>query len=759
MDYPDYKYFDTAVGGWQNRNQVSDKLTNYIGKMDTGRTYFRFGRDYLEHFQANNSVTGFRGKCYADFIPIDIDLKDDINGALDITKNFLHWLEAEFQVSPDQIPVWFSGAKGTHLALPILLFGDIEPSEDLPERFHHIVDSFGDWGFDLTIYDKNRLLRLENTINSKTGLYKIRIMDPFSISEKKLLKLAKKVGEETTADELSDVFENDSLINIFNSFTPIKKAEEGKKESDVDLRALLKTGVTEGSRNKTAFDIARHLKYIGNDREITHEILCNWNQKNNPPLIKKELKSVIKSAFSKDCKKKKEEKKNHVISKVYKEVILETCYDPDRKSPYFFAKYEKGKVDLIDVYDHNGELIYPMDDPSGIVPNKALYLPTQPVNYGNEAELVDEIKAFIHKYVAVSPTYESLAAYYVLFTWVFDRFNVLPYLRIKGDTGTGKSTFLYTIGPITYKPTIVSGALTPAPVFRLIEMIKGTLIIDEADFDRSDTKNEIVKILNCGFQNESHVIRCNTADKSHDIMFFDVFGPKIIGTREEWRDRALENRCLTEDMNGRYRVDIKQKVRDEFEKEAEQIRNKLLMFRFRNYHQTKWDGSLWNHQFEPRLNQVCVPIMSIIKDSSFHSDMKDLMERYNQNIIKDRQSGLTGIVVEVIVEEYYKFFKRNKKYKPNQGISISKIAKIVNEEKANILDPGLKVTPQLVGNIIKKYLNLRSEKTRDGMILPYHLITSRIDYICERFGLKYTEGKKAKKKKTKQKSKTKKGGK
>jgi hypothetical protein len=65
-------------------------------------------------------------------------------------------------------------------------------------------------------------------------------------------------------------------------------------------------------------------------------------------------------------------------------------------------------------------------------------------------------------------------------------------------------------------------------------------------------------------------------------MSFYVYGPKIITTRELFKDPALESRCLSSFARGTngefpmYRIEI-------FAAEALKIRNKLLMWRFRNY--------------------------------------------------------------------------------------------------------------------------------------------------------------------------------
>lgn len=69
----------------------------------------------------------------------------------------------------------------------------------------------------------------------------------------------------------------------------------------------------------------------------------------------------------------------------------------------------------------------------------------------------------------VSPLFESIASYYVLLSWVYDSFNELPYLRLRGDPGSGKRRFLLTAGLLCYKRIFASGASTVSPLFRIID--------------------------------------------------------------------------------------------------------------------------------------------------------------------------------------------------------------------------------------------------------------------------------------------------
>src|SRR5208282_3153868 len=103
--------------------------------------------------------------------------------------------------------------------------------------------------------------------------------------------------------------------------------------------------------------------------------------------------------------------------------------------------------------------------------------------------------------------FEGIATYYVLLTWLYDAFNELPYLRLRGDFGTGKTRALLVVGSLCYKPFFASGASTVSPLFHILDAFRGTLILDEADFRFSDEKAEIVKILNNGNMRGMAVLR------------------------------------------------------------------------------------------------------------------------------------------------------------------------------------------------------------------------------------------------------------
>ena len=289
----------------------------------------------------------------------------------------------------------------------------------------------------------------------------------------------------------------------------------------------------------------------------------------------------------------------------------------------------------------------------GII-EKSITLPTGVEDYGDIKRLINEVDAFIRKYVDFNdPSYYTIATYYVLFSWVYDRFWDLCYLRLRGNKGSGKSRALSIIGRICYRPTDIAGAVTSAALYRIVDMSKGTVLIDEADKGSSEYWNDIVKVLNLGTIRGGTVIRCRTDDPSK-FEAFDVFSPKIIAMRGVFDDDALESRLVnilmfeSKKMPAHidwYRV----------QKEQESLRNKLLMFRFEKWHkidlkQCQEYEKLIPQTVEPRVRQVLVPLLSIIEDRNELDEMIEFTIKYAEELKEQRSESIEGQVAQAIAD-------------------------------------------------------------------------------------------------------------
>jgi len=419
----------------------------------------------------------------------------------------------------------------------------------------------------------------------------------------------------------------------------------------------------------------------------------------------------------------------HTLSAVLPdERIVEMVYDPASKETKFAVfrveevTYEKS-ITLNDM-----TTLFPYSPKNNLIKNEVVLFPSKTEEYGSEVELIKDIREFIHSYVDLTPLFENISCYYVLFSWIYDDFNELPYLRVIGDTGSGKTRFLLTVGSLCYKPIFASGASTVSPIFRILDIFHGTLIIDEGDFRMSDEKAEIVKILNNGNAKGFPVLRSETVKgKEFNPKGYNVFGPKLVATRGYFQDNALESRCITEEMGQRrLREDIPINLTDEHKEKALQLRNKLLMFRFRNLGKKKVDPSLIDRTIEPRLNQVFVPLLSVIEDKKAKIELKSIAREYHKQIISDRGMEMEAQVLEVI----------QKLFGMREEPTIKEITSHFVEHHGN--DYEKRITPKWIGSIIRRKLKIKTEKRREGFVIP-QLEIEKLERLYEKYGIFETD--------------------
>lgn len=407
--------------------------------------------------------------------------------------------------------------------------------------------------------------------------------------------------------------------------------------------------------------------------------------------------------------------------------LAEMVYDPV-EGHTSFAVWRENSV----TYDERlvlseTRILRPYAPDNSLIRNEIVLFPSAAEPYESEETLAAEVQAFIHRYVDLTPLFEQLSAYYVLFSWLYDSFNELPYLRAKGDTGSGKTRYLLTVGSLCYKPTFASGASTVSPLFRILDLFRGTLVIDESDFRFSDEKAEVVKILNNGNARGFPVLRSEVVGLQREFSprAYQVYGPKLVATRGAFQDRALESRCLTEELgNRRLRPGIPINLPPAFKAEALALRNKLLWFRLANYGEAAVDPALVDDAIEPRLNQVFVPLLSMINDAGVRQSLRHVLHEYQRQLVADRGLEVEALVVEAIREV--------QEGSGGADLGIRDITSRFIEHHAEEMDR--KVTPKWVGGIIRRRLGLRTLRRRDGHVIPASE-ASRLEQLYEKYGL------------------------
>lgn len=361
-------------------------------------------------------------------------------------------------------------------------------------------------------------------------------------------------------------------------------------------------------------------------------------------------------------------------------------------------------------------------------------------------ELVEEVRKTFHRYVDVDPFFERLASYYVVFTWLYDCFNVVPYIRFRGDYGTGKSRALTVMGALCFRPMRASGAATVSPIFRMLDQWRGTLLLEEADYAASDFTQDIVKILNTGYdRDQAVVLRSGDKMSGFEPEAFIVFGPKLVAMRGEYKDRALISRFLTKDMGGATtRADIPIELPKEFKlEEAPRLRGLLLRYRLENWKPyVTLNYEALDLSIEPRLNQIVLSLYSLVDDAGLLEELKSFVEAYNRQLIEDRGLTLASKVLEGLVIQ---FEIERDKVEGKRDLSTLTITRRANQlidfenlgyEGYHQRDKNKSVKDRKVGGILRRTLHFVSE--RNSAFNGRHVVVwneQRVTALRRRYGL------------------------
>jgi hypothetical protein len=298
--------------------------------------------------------------------------------------------------------------------------------------------------------------------------------------------------------------------------------------------------------------------------------------------------------------------------------LYETIFDKESNQPLqFIVREMNGTFSRQATIQVNGKTISPPESRIGSVERGLVTFPSGVEDYGSLREVLEEIKSYIHRYADLPPFLVEMIAHYVLMTWMYDRFGAVPYLRLLGEPGTGKTRILQIVQQLSYRAISLGPGSTTSPLFRAQDRFRGTMILDEADFGKSDLQSDVVKILNGGYLKGTLVTRAGSADSDFEPTPFNVYGPKVIANRERFGDRALETRCLTFHTTERtIRPEVPRQLPESFYQEGARLRNKLLKWRLSEYQSITPDESRLL-LLGGRQTQIGTSIYSVSPDAAF----------------------------------------------------------------------------------------------------------------------------------------------
>ena len=357
----------------------------------------------------------------------------------------------------------------------------------------------------------------------------------------------------------------------------------------------------------------------------------------------------------------------------------------------------------------------PLDDlKAGVI-----RLPDHVELVGDLGTLLQDTRAFIHRWVDVPAHFEWISAYYVALSYCYDLLRAdLPYLRALGEPGTGKTRYLRVM-EICYR-SIVLGAASPPAIRRVSNDWRGTLVLDEGDSLHSEEWSAYAKILNNGNTPGRPVCVCYKDDPRRRV-FYNVYGPKVLATRRGFHDPAIESRCLTIHMEESPRLDMLNLLPPKFVEESDRLMARWLGWRLlaapilTPLSQEECGG--W--RVERRIKQILAPLVWIMRSNQDAlEELRSLALELQKENLSRRVETWHGLVAECLWELYQQ---------GQREVKASDVSGWVRENR------GVELKPNQVGRICSE-LGIPSKRRRERALSDE--IIGRLE---QRYGLGVTD--------------------
>jgi putative DNA primase/helicase len=159
------------------------------------------------------------------------------------------------------------------------------------------------------------------------------------------------------------------------------------------------------------------------------------------------------------------------------------------------------------------------------------------------AALLDDIEKVFRRYIVLPKGAGTALALWTLHAWTMDAGDISPFLVLVSPTKRcGKTNTLIVLFYITPRSELASN-ISASALFRYVEQVRPTLLIDEADSFLKDNE-EMRGILDSGHtKTAAHVIRNVEVNGEHKPRRFSTWAPKAIATIRGLAD-TLEDRSV-----------------------------------------------------------------------------------------------------------------------------------------------------------------------------------------------------------------------
>jgi len=196
----------------------------------------------------------------------------------------------------------------------------------------------------------------------------------------------------------------------------------------------------------------------------------------------------------------------------------------------------------------------------------------------------------------------------------------------------------------------MAASMSAASLFRALEAWRPTLLLDETEIYNREAMVEVLALLNSGYRRGQYAIRIQKIEEGcPQIAMFDVFGFKVLAGTEELA-ATLSSRCILTSMSKAVRP-INLFVDEE---KSEDLRNKLLMYRFRNLGKTLNNSTLVefkNGFFQnARVVELFISLLQVSPTEEIRERLQKCMNQITQSRLDEEQASLEARVFDAVLK-------------------------------------------------------------------------------------------------------------
>jgi hypothetical protein len=194
------------------------------------------------------------------------------------------------------------------------------------------------------------------------------------------------------------------------------------------------------------------------------------------------------------------------------------------------------------------------------------------------ATLLDDVCAFLRRFVVLTDHQATAVTLWAAHTFVFDAFSCTPYLAITSPEKRSGKTRLLEVLELLVREPLSTANISDAALFRAIDKKRPTLLIDEADaiFGKRSREREELRGLLCAGYRRGAVAHRMGGQNNTTLQTFQVYCPKAFAGIGDCLPDTILDRSIPIRLKRRTREEQIERFRiRDVEPEGHELRDRL----------------------------------------------------------------------------------------------------------------------------------------------------------------------------------------